>query len=233
MFKYQTRLLSLAVLGSLTQAANAGAYIGAGIGPDTVDYKQQSHVVYFNPAQPTQGFNVIDRTHLSGTGVFGTLFAGYSVLHNALYLAAEINGNLSGSQFRSSNAEAIHGSYSSTVYKLKNVFGISVLPGYQFSNTTLFYGRLGFADAKLRVVTSDTSLQNLNKWRGGFRWGLGGKQNINEQVALRLEYSQIWYKKANMYTFDTLSSVSKETTLKPMQQLVEFGLVYQFDQAGK
>lgn len=212
---------------------HAGFYAGVGVGPDTVEFKQKANVVYYNEAFPAQGFNVLDKTHHSARGVFGTLFGGYEYIKDQLYLAAEINGNLSSTVFKSSNAERIHGTYSSTAYKIKNSVGLSVLPGYQFSPATLFYGRLGVTNGHVKVITSDSSLQNISTNKGGFRWGLGGKQAINEHFSVRMEYSQITYHTAKMRSFDNLSSVAKNTRIKPHQQLVEFGLVYAFDGVSK
>lgn len=206
----------------------AGVYTGLGLGPDTIEFKQRSNVVYYDAANPTQGFNVIDKTHLSARGVFGTIFGGYEYLNNQFYLAGEINGNLSSAVFKSSNIERIHGSYSSTAYKIKNSVGISLLPGYQFSPATLFYGRLGLTNGHVKVITSDQSLENLSTNKGGFRWGLGARQAVSDHFSVRMEYSQINYKGANMATYDNLSNVSKRTRISPSQQLVEFGLVYSF-----
>ena len=218
----------LCVLGIST--ANAGLYAGAGLGPDTIDFKQKAHVVYFNPAFPAQGFNVRDETHLSGTGVFGTLFAGYGYhYHNRSYLAGEVNGNISSTVFNASNREAIHGTHSSNHYKINNTFGVSLLPGFQFTPDTLFYGRVGYTNAGFKVSTSDSSLQNVDKRKDGFRWGLGGKRAISERMALRMEFSQSNYGSTTLRTLDPLSNVSKSTKISPMQQLVEFALVYNFD----
>lgn len=207
---------------------HAGIYAGLGIGPDSIEFKQRANVVYFDAANPTQGFNVLDKTHLSARGVFGTIFGGYEYLNNQLYLAGEINGNLSSAVFKSSNAERIHGTFSATSYKIKNSVGISILPGYQLSPATLFYGRLGVNNGHIKVITSDSSLQNISTNKGGFRWGLGARQAISDHFSVRMEYSQINYPGANMATYDNLSNVAKRTRINPHQQLVEFGLVYTF-----
>lgn len=220
--------ISSTLLVLASSAANAGIYAGIGLGPDTVDFSATSHVINAAPNQPV-GFDVINKAHLSATGLFGTLFAGYGALvKNNFYLAAEVNGNVSSTKSKTSNNEFVHQSFTSSTLKINNSFGISVLPGYQFSPTTLFYGRLGYANGKIRQITSDTSLANFSERKNGFRYGLGIKQNITEKVALRMDYSRIDYSPINTATFDPVGIVGKTTRLHPGQQLVEFGLVIKF-----
>ncbi len=221
---WTTNILSGAFLTSLAFTAHAGWYAGAGLGPDTIDFKQRSHVTQTG----SQGFDVINKTNLSGTGVFGTIFAGYGKLVNKLYLAAEINGNVSSSSFLTSNHEYVHSNFSDTRLKLPNSYGVSILPGYQVIESTLFYGRLGYSNAKFKSSTSDTSLSNISTRLDGFRYGLGLKQMLTKRVAVRVDYSRIDYQHIQMATLDTGSSTTKNTTIKPNQQLVELGVVVNF-----
>lgn len=223
-----TKFIPSVLLILASSAVHAGYYAGIGLGSDTVDFSVKSHVVQANPNQPV-GFDVINKSHASATGIFGTLFAGYGTLvKNNYYLAGEINGNLSSTKSTTSNDEFVHLSFASSTLKIKNSYGLSVLPGYQFSPATLFYGRLGYANGKITQQTTDISLANFTKRKSGFRYGLGVKQDINERIALRMDYSRIDYKKINTSTFDPLGNVGKSTQLHPQQQLVEFGLVIKF-----
>jgi len=104
--------------------------------------------------------------------------------------------------------------------------GVSVLPGFQYSPDTLFYGRLGYSNTKLKIVTSDASLTNFNGHKDGFRWGLGAKRAVSQRLALRIEYSQTNYNSQTLGTVDPVSLVTKTTSINPLQQLVEFGIVY-------
>lgn len=218
----KTLALSSSLFFIAVSTTHAGLYIGGGVGSDTVDFKQSSHVYQLD------NFNVINQAHLSGTGVFGTLFAGYAHLNNKFYLAGEINGDLSSTTSKSSNVELVHATVSSTHYKLKNSVGISALPGYQLSLNTLFYGRLGYENALFKSITSDVSLANISSHKGGFRYGLGVKQAVSERMALRLDYSRVQYGKVQFSTLDTLSTTIKDTTVSPRQQLVELGVVFNF-----
>ena len=219
----KTQLAFTVILLSALNAHATAPYWGVGVGSDTINFKQNAHISQL----PT--FDVTDITHLSGTGFFGTFFAGYYWLHNQFYLAVEGNGNLSATEFQSSNTNIINPNASNTHYKMDNSYGISILPGYQFSNNTLFYVRGGYGNAHFEVNTSDISLENISRRVDGFRYGLGIKQAITENIAVRMDYSRINYSNTNLHTFDALSSTTKNTSIHPHQQLVEFAVIYALD----
>lgn len=224
----KTQLLSTGLILLTASTVHAAFYAGLGLGSDTVDLHMRSHVYEVNPGF-LPGFYVINKSHLSATGIFGSLFAGYSALaRNNFYFAGEANLNLSSTESTSYNQEYIHNQFINTVIKVKNSIGISVLPGYQFTPNTLFYGRIGVVSSTFQQNTGDISLLNFTKKRAGLRYGLGIKQNITEQLALRMDYSRINYNDMDTSTFDPVGKVSKSTQLTPTQQLIEFGLVFNF-----
>jgi outer membrane immunogenic protein len=202
---------------------HAGFYVGAGLGPDTIDFKQRAHI--FQP----RNFDAIDRTHLSGTGIFGTIFAGYGWFYNWFFLAPEINANFSSVSFDSSNDEFIHQNFNTTHYKIKNSYGISVLPGIQINPNSLLYARLGYENARFKIITTDISIGNASNRRDGFRYGLGLRTNLYRAFDFRMDYSRVQYDTTKLHTFDATSSTTKTTWIKPRQQLLEFGLIYNFD----
>lgn len=209
---------------------HAGVYVGAGVGSDTVDFTMRARVTRPN-ASFAPDFDVINKAHLSATGIFGTLFVGINrVYNNIFYLAAEINGNLSTTASTGFNREFVNGTFSDTSIKIKNSLGISLLPGYQFTPNTLFYGRLGLTNSEFKVNTSDISLANFSKRRNGFRYGLGIQQSITQRLAVRMDYSRINYKSIKTDTLDPLGGVTKENIMSANQQLIEFGVVFKFDQ---
>lgn len=213
----------------VTATSYAGFYAGVGMGPDTVDFNQRNFVTQIgNPGYPPS-FAVINKAHLSGVGVFGTLFAGYSHLYtNKLSLAGELNANVSSITNSGFNHEFVNVSFSDTFIKMHNSYGVSILPGYQFTPNTLFYGRLGWTNSKIQQKTGDVSLANFSKRINGFRSGLGIKQAITERVALRMDYSYINYCDTTTVTNDVANRVPKSSTLSPNQQLLEFGIVVNF-----
>lgn len=218
--------LILSMLSTVGFAGN-GFYVGAGLGPDLAQFNLSSRV-----SQVQNGilnFNVKNTDELSGTGIFGTLFAGYGFNFNCnWYLAGELNANLSSLQHTNSNKEFVHLNFSNTKFKMQHSYGISALPGYMVLDNTLFYGRLGYANGNLKVSTTDSSLANRDKNLSGFRWGLGLRQMLGPQFAVRMEYSQVDYQNLTLSTLDTLSNTAKTTKITPRTNEVEFGFIYLF-----
>lgn len=217
----------------------SGFYMGLGVGPDTAKFETNATI-----RQSQQGrisFNVKDKNQLSGAGLFGTLFAGYSKIFKVtyakpdnillapnFYLAGELNANASSLEHTSSNNEYVHKNFNHTKFQIRRNFGASLLPGMIFAENTLFYGRLGYANGNFKITSSDISIGNLNKNLNGFRWGLGLQQSLYPQVAIRLEYSQIIYDSTHTSTLDRNSNTAKYTKFNPTTNQFEFGLVYHF-----
>lgn len=214
---------AIALTLALTAPSHANPYVGVGLGSDTVTYTQDARITQLGT------FDAVDISHLSSTGVLGSLFAGYFSRHNSFYLAGEFNANLSSTEFKSSNAEFLSSSVARTQFKINNSFGISLVPGYQYSPTTLFYGRLGYTSGHLKIRTTDASLENISSYRNGFRYGLGIANDLSSKLSLRLDYSRIDYSKTHLNTLDGLSNTTKVTSIKPQQQLIELGLIYKFN----
>lgn len=222
-----------ALLSVLAAPAWAGFYVGAGGGPDMGNFDVNAHVYEYHA--PYYGFNVKNLEETSATGGFGTIYAGYATPLSRIglripyvNLALELNANGSSLKHENANDEFVHKSYSSTTYRVDYSFGASILPGYMISDATTFYGRIGYANGRFKVTTSDVSLANVDRHLSGIRWGLGLQQMIAYQLALRVEYSHIDYRSVTINTFDALSSVTKITTFTPHTNEVEFSLLYKF-----
>lgn len=230
MFKKSCLATFLVVLSTSALATTHGFYFGAGAGPDYATINANSHIRQVNPTNGLVAFNVQNNVELAATGLFGTFFSGYGspLNYRDLYLAAEINGNLSNSQFEGLNNEFIHNNLTTTRIKLYNSYGISVLPGFIFSDTTLFYVRLGYANTSFKIKTNDVSIGSINRNLGGFRWGLGIQQAVANHFALRMEYSNANYNNARTRTLDTLSNTLKTTKFTPYTNTVEFSVLYSF-----
>jgi outer membrane immunogenic protein len=222
MSRTSNTIASTLLLLSLSSSAwcQHGFYLGIGGGPDIADYKQSSTVV------SPRDFNVKDTTHLSGTGLFGSLFGGYAWNYRQLYLAAEANIFISSLDFQSSNSEFIHKNFSNTDYKLQQGFGFSLLPGYQVTNTTLFYGRVGYSNDQFKISTTDVSLANVNRNLNGLRLGLGVNQALSQNFSVRMEYGHVSYQSTSFTTVD--GTVTKSTKITPQTNQVEFGVIYNF-----
>lgn len=222
MAKITKTILLLALLGNATTAWSHHFYLGVGAGPEMADFNSNS--VVSSPGN----FFVTNNNHLSGTGFFGSIFGGYAWIHQAFYLAGEAKLDVTNVKSQASNNEFIHKSFSTAYYRMRRDISFSVLPGYLFTPTTLFYGRLGYSLAYFNVSSSDASLSNMNKNLSGIAFGLGINQALNQQIALRLEYSQVYYQSTSSTTLDTLSSVTKNTNIAPTTGQAEFALIYNF-----
>ncbi|WP_019216146.1 outer membrane protein [Legionella tunisiensis] len=200
---------------------SAGFYAGAGAGPDIIDFKQYA---FIRSQHTPPNFDVIDKTHKTGKGVFGSLFAGHGWQHGCWYLAAETNVNVSTVEFDSANNEYVNLNITDTTFEMPYSYGLSALPGFLFSETFLFYGRAGYVNGRFKITTRDNSLASIHRNLGGFRAGLGMNQKFTEHLVLRMEYSYLHYKKT---TFAVLNNETlKTTTITPTGNLVEFGVVY-------
>lgn len=224
---------SLTAILSTSVCAN-GLYIGIGVGPDFAKFQDNANIQQIQNGN--LNFNVRNTTQLAATGVFGTLFAGYgmplngflSSCMNHLYIAGELNANLSSLEHKTSNDEIVHKNFTTTKFKMQHSYGVSIIPGYLYTNATLFYGRLGYSKGNFRVTTTDISLKNTNQNLDGFRWGFGMQQTIAQHFSVRMDYSHVNYRGTNLSTLDTLSNTAKSTRITPQTNEVEFSLLYTF-----
>lgn len=217
-----TRFIAIASL-LCTSSGYAGFYLGVAAGPEGARFTQKSRVARAGT------FDVRDKEHFSGDGVFGSIFAGYGWLHNQFYLAGEVNANISSLEYYLSNAEYIHQTFSRTTFTVKTSQGISVLPGYMIADNTLVYGRIGYANGRLRIRESDPTIQSQTKNRSGIRYGLGIRRALTPHLALMMDYSQINYRSVKSYVFEPFGEVSKRAKISADTAQVAFGLIYNFD----
>ncbi|WED43551.1 outer membrane protein [Legionella cardiaca] len=214
----------------------SGFYAGASVGPEGAHFVQKAFVrrVDVNPSPGTtaaQGsFSVVDKNRFSGVGVFGSIFAGYGYKYNQYYLAGEVNGNLSSVKYQLTNDEYIHSTFAKTYFTIKHSEGISLLPGYFLSESTLFYGRIGYANGRLKISESDPTIRSATKNRSGIRYGLGIRHALTPRLTLMMDYSQINYQSITGSVVEPFGMVYKKTKITPNTAQVGFGLIYNFDQ---
>jgi len=221
-------IITLGVIAS--SFSFAGAYVGASIGPEGASFSQNSHV----RSENTQGsaieyFDAVDREHYSGTGFFGSIFAGYSwLIKKNYFFAAELNANLSAVEYKLVNDEFIHSTFSKTTFTIKNSEGISFLPGYYFSPNTLGYLRVGYTNGHLKINESDNTIYNFNNHINGIRYGLGMRHSFAQNWELMLDYSQINYSSVKSQVFEPVGMVRKQSKISSNTAQVGFGLIYHF-----
>lgn len=207
----------------------AAFYIGAGLGPQTANISQDAHI--FQPGS----FDTRDKHYRSGNGYFASVLAGYGLflmgpdlVTQNMYLGAELNANASSLEYNASNKEFIRHTFSTTTYKMNRSFGLSFLPGFLMTETTLFYGRLGYALGSFQIETTDVSAKNTNKNLDGLCLGLGIRQYFWQHLALFLEYSQTNYQGLKIRVLST-NNTTKVTNLTPTTSQGELGLLYNFN----
>lgn len=166
----------------------------------------------------------------SQMGMLGNIAAGYSYGFNKQFnLAANVFYN-----FGSSNAGSISinngdGTSSTIQGKLKNIWGISVEPGYYFSDKALGFVKLGWAMGSTSGSASwsdgtsgTTSVGTAN----GFLYGLGFKHLITENVYLGVEAYQIAFSSKSKTSSDDLGSWTE--TFKPNMTYGGINVGYKF-----
>lgn len=208
----------------------AGFYVGGAVGPEGASFSQKSHVVGTNPQAPAGIFEVGAANHFSGTGVFGSLFGGYAWHSQKYYLAGEINGNLSSVKYELTNDEYIHSNFAKTTFRIRNSKGVSLLPGFFLSDSTLFYGRIGYSNGQVKISEgADPSIMSMSKNANGIRYGVGIRHAFTPQWSFMMDYSQINYKHLTSYTYDPFGMVAKTAKITPNTAQLALGVIYSFD----
>jgi outer membrane immunogenic protein len=196
-------------------------YLGLGAGPQAVDFNQ--NVRFTTP------INIVhDNSHLSGTGVFGSIFGGYAWIQQSFYLAGEASLDVSNVLHQRSNEDFTHKTVANLHYRMPYILGLNILPGYLFTASTLFYARLGYALSYLKISSSDVSIPNINKNLSGISFGLGLNQALTQQIAVRVEYQQVNYLSTNSNWISPTGLITKNTNIAPISQQVEFAVLYNF-----
>lgn len=221
------KIISTVVFSSIAFSANAAFYVGAGGGPEIATFSEDAHITL-----PES--NVYNNTKLSGRGYFGSIFAGYGRyltgpdLHTKnVYLAAEINANASNVEYQGSNNNLTSRTFSTTTYKMDHSFGLSILPGFLLTDSTLFYVRLGYAYGNFKLFTNDVSLTPVNENVSGFCHGFGVRQMVKQNFMVFMEVSQTNYQGVQIHTLSTNNTV-KDVNITPVTAQLEFGLLYNF-----
>ncbi|ARG98444.1 outer membrane protein [Legionella micdadei] len=209
----------------------SGFYVGAAVGPEGASFSQKVHV---QRPGTFDAFNVIDRNHYAGIGLFGTLFAGLSWIYKQIYLAAEVNGTMSSVEYKLTNDEYVHQNFAKTSFTVRNSEGVSALPGFLLSENTVFYGRIGYANGRIKLVEGgDPTIHGAATRKNGLRWGLGIRHAFNEHFSFMMDFSQITYNSIHSIVFESNGNVTKATKITPKTAQVAFGLIYRFDRPGK
>jgi outer membrane immunogenic protein len=158
--------------------------------------------------------------------VAGSLALGYNYgFSNGFNLGANIfynfKDNSSGSQnFFENNAGVTYSD--NTSLQLKDMWGVSIEPGYSFAPSSLGYVKLGWAQAKASGSSSiyDNGVFNseesggISKTTNGFLYGVGYKHLLTKNIYIGVEVYQIAFSNVSRSQADEFGGVGK-VTLKP------------------
>ena len=143
-----------------------------------------------------------NRYDVSDKGSLANLSVGYSYnFHNQFNIATNLFYALGSNQ-----AGEWRSSYK---WKIKDVWGLSIEPGYYFSDSTLGYLKTGYAMASSEVVASGDNAHYGTT--GGFLYGMGFKQLLTDNIYIGLETYQIDLSKSKT----VISEGGSATTNKP------------------
>lgn len=223
----------VSTLALLSAPCFSGLYLGGSVGPEGANYTQRANFVINSAAHPESNVNAVDETHLSGYGVFGSIFAGYGWNYNRYYLAGEINANISSVKYKRTNTEVFHNHLDTTTFNITNSEGVSILPGFFLSEDTMLYGRAGYANGRIKIREGDATIKHSTHNRNGVRYGLGLRHDFAEQLTLMLDYSQITYQSIKSHVVIPEASAFKNTKISPTSAQFALGIIYNFDKPQK
>ncbi len=160
------RILSIAAAAAVVLASPAiaatGPYLGVGVTHDNIATGGDLEGVGFN-------------------GVGGTVFAGYKLpVGDNYYAAVEANFDLASAKVGDDLDHT----------KADHSFGASALLGLNISDSTAFFGRVGYQRGR---ETTRVDGVDFSDSRDGLRFGAGLETKISEKFSLRAEYSRTHY----------------------------------------
>lgn len=227
----------MTVMGTPVAFAD-GFYVGAGVSRDNGN-------INLSHTENDVNHSVLANTSSMGAkGFGGSIFAGYGMSFDRFYLAGELNAAASSMKFSDQSTQDDIIPSTTTAqrsYKIKNNYGISVLPGFKLNDQTLLYGRLGYVKGKVQFNDAETSTypghqghdvsksDNLD----GIRYGVGLSTEVFKHVNLRLEYNHTDYKAHDVQWTETTMGghaiTNINSRLHPYVDQAELAVSYSFD----
>jgi len=187
-----------------------GFYVGVGAGYDSYHVRSTNNTGILAGAV---GYAFSTTNDLNATGWVGDVFVGYDMPFDIWDLGVEAFYSRSGAD-GSENYNLLTGNGAVTTTatgqnkaQITNGYGISVLPGYFLSPSTLAFLRLGWTRSQFQLQnnstvtgtavviptgTVNTSLSQ-KQYRNGFTLGLGMEALIVDNWSVRGEFAHTWY----------------------------------------
>jgi len=188
------KITAIVVLTTAASSATAGSFDGP--------YAQVgAGFAYLGSNVNTTGLYQGFETYKGGeTGALGNIALGYSYeLPQSFNIATNIFYSF-GSQNSGQYSYAPGTSYTYQS-KLKNIWGVSVEPGYNFGDKSLGFLKLGWASATTSVSSSGAQAGlsgylppgTYSGTSNGFLYGLGFKQLLTENIFVGVEAYQVTF----------------------------------------
>ena len=120
------------------------------------------------------------------------------------------------------------GSSFSYEVEAKQTYGLAALAGYNITDATSVYGRLGYQWTKFEATDSASGIgfpsisESESKTFGGVRVGVGMETAVAENVALRLDWSY------TDYSSESFDESGDTLTYDPTESLFQIGVAFKF-----
>lgn len=196
-----------------------GFYLGAGLGYDSDRVTDNVESVAGIDIAGAPKFDT------SLTGVDGKIFGGYGQYFDNWYLGAEAFIGLSNADGKI-GTDAVNTKISSKISS-KNSYGISLIPGYKFTPSTLTFVRVGWTSGKYELKDTDaTGTASDSKRFNGLTLGVGMETQVYDNWSLRGEFDHTEFRNGNVAT--TLGGVRVVDKLAPKANQAMLSVIYHF-----
>lgn len=198
---------------------------------------------YPNINNTTTGTSFNGITSIGYSQSFDSLLRGFNLAGNIFYVI----GNQSAGNVSNYFPPAFSGGISETLagkYKLQNTWGISLEPGYYFTQDLLGYLKFAYVSSTLNssfsCAASDdlcltpggsqgaTSSFSTNQTINGIGYGIGGKYQITKNVYGALDFLYVDYSKSNQNINWIRTGVTANAGFKPQQYMGFVSIGYKF-----
>lgn len=212
-----TRYMVAPALLALSSLAMAGNFDGASLKLDAVANSSQTTLKDYSPDGKVSDINTVGRISLN-----------YSQAIDTFNLAGGVFAVLGTSKSGSlrSFSDDTGGTWSDS-FKLKNVMGVSIEPGYNLNDSTLLYTKFSYVRATGTNTYDYTNADvpedagSAKRTHNGFGFGVGAKVKLSGNLYGTIEVEQYNFNSKSYY-----SDVSE--TYKPRMLMGSVGIGYQF-----
>lgn len=188
-------------MGFSSAFAAVDFYVGAGAGLNQFTAKR--NIIVADAITPSDK-NVINQ-HNVGNGLIGNVFFGVRYFINPFSLSGEIDGQLSNAEITGSDSSYLLLGFPTGMKIKKNgSIRLSVLPGFNLTDKTSVFARLGYARTRFSFASTDSSggefIPNgeVKETLSAYVLGMGMDTEVTDSVRARFEYNYSRYQETNL-----------------------------------